>query len=432
LEGPEAAPTQEARARLEENAARSGRAPLPEPDFSVPEPVKRPGDSLDDATHRRELEKNVQEAESEEWSVRANPASSFDERLNALGALATAYRVNQQAMEASRAGEDLVDMVRAKYGDLHAQTLLAERWLADLYWRVKQISKSAELRMKNLERSKTVFGPDDIGTLYIQGRVAQYLMSIDPPQALLLAKDASERLMRVAGPGHGATFTAMRELSLAHLREGRVAEALATIRQVAPEVTDDTFASKAYLCFLLWEGETKAYEEVRRRRIVATQAYYSNERFHAHRLYRTAWQCLLAPLDDCAQGEILAALIARADAIPEPKRSISKANQNLTKALLALRMGQAKRAVALLRPPGGSPPPGNPPASWSLRCQSACVLSMALVQLGQDEEARAAFKDARSALKPQPAEGSPYGHLAGYGGEPLDTWLLFKEAERLQ
>jgi serine/threonine protein kinase/tetratricopeptide (TPR) repeat protein len=412
VNGAEAKETRDAKQLLEENALRSGKVARPTPTpaqtpppATPPPPGPKSADIQENNSARREL------AGRENWvkQIRAEHKADAPEVLGALSDLAADYYNKGFKREAVRVQTELVDLVKAKYGETHRITFRELENLAFFLERNAQWTPSFELRKKTIELRKKAFGPDDEDTLAAEAQQLQVLYwrpgSLD--DALALGEDIVPRLERVEGMAAGDTLFAQGYLGRTLIAKGRPWEALRVLEQCAPYRMDDTFLNMSLASLELGLGQVDAYRKTRDRMINNWVSAQNSMRSRPDMLERMVQMACLAPFDNRAQGLKLLTTLDRCRVIrslPNGPEKLDKEPDLFVQGVAHFRLGDYEKALALL-----DKVPGGHPAQVARDDDIArdFVRAVCLLKLGRDSEARVLFDQTAKKMLPAPSQKIP-------------------------
>jgi serine/threonine protein kinase len=257
---------QRAQKLMEESAIRSGKQPrpesppLPSPPSTSPE---QPGDvSKQHETIRRLLE----DKERHLVDLRKTRPPDDKEVLESLDELANAYELQVYRNDAARVQSELVDLIRAKYGETHHLTLKSEETLVYYLWRAGQGKASEELQQKVIEKQQKVYGSEHLGVLKTEAMMIQELyFSGNTKGCVKLSREVIPLLEKVAGPNDRSTLNAKSFLARSLMTDGQTKEALEVLEEIAPLMSDDTYVNLTLANLEVWFGQNDRYDRTRRR-----------------------------------------------------------------------------------------------------------------------------------------------------------------------
>ena len=434
--GPNAPDTLKAEMLLEKSTIRCGKKQRGTPTLQ-PTQESRPSDLPRDVEKQREaILRILGEKESHLAELRKSHRPDDTEVLQAMNHLAEAYEACVYRDKAVAIQSELVDLIRAKYGETHHLTLENEEALSYYLWRAGHWKEALDLREKTIAKQRKVYGPEHPETLAAEAwLIEQVYHSGDTQKTVTVSREIVPVLERVEGPKNRNTLNAKSFLARALMSQGQSKESLEILEQIAPLMSDDTYVNLALANLEVWFGQKDRYEQTRKRMLDFCVKERDGLISRPDILERAMLICCLQPLKDETQKQELLKTIDRCQEIRKShdRPHITETEEAWRKFLTGMvlfRAGEYQTAIAAFEVAqkmdsvAKKTPPETPLAAiYEAQCRQ---------QLGEklpDMSPLFAAADARFGLPSSQEE--PMQGLRSADATPLTRWNLLREAKEI-
>ena len=265
--------------------------------------------------------------------------------------LAEAYEACVFRDKAVGMQSELVDLIRAKYGETHHLTLENEESLSYYLWRAGQWREALDLREKTIAKQRKVYGREHPETLAAEAWLIQRVYhSGDTEKTVMMSKEIVPVLERVEGPQNRTTLNAKSFLARALMSQGQSKESLDILEQIAPLMSDDTYVNLALANLEVWFGKGESYERTRARMLDYCIKNRDSLISRPEILERALLICSLTPLKDEKQKRELLETLDRCQEIRKSPGSPhitepQEAWRKFVTGLVLFRCGQYQSAI---------------------------------------------------------------------------------------
>jgi eukaryotic-like serine/threonine-protein kinase len=343
----------------------------------------------------------------------------------ALQTLAASYHGANRKEEARKLREQVLALRRATVGEQHPDTFSAMSDLAGSYLAADRGDEALEMQRKVLAFRRKVIGLEDPDTHTTMEILANWLFGMRRwDDALKLREEVVALRRKCLDPKHPDTISAMAVLADSYLQAGRLADAASLLTEVSTRFPENTTSALKLAAVQVWLGNEVGHATTSRRML----EWVANAT-KAEDAERVAKLSSLRLSDDIANRRAILALAERSVKMAQRNNSV------LPWARVALGMAHYRSAnypaaeEALITAAKTAATTG--PYRSHTEGTASIYRAMTLYKQGREGEARAVFQEAKTRMKPYPADEKNPLSDGRSDHEDLILWLAYKEAEAL-